>query len=178
MITIRTMESCELDRIGEIDRSEEILQDYAFQDGCLSLKDVHWSVPRWAQDGPSTHSVPSKIAAWQPWLADGGTMFGAFDGEALAGFAIYRPNLSPGMAQFAVLHISRPYRRQGIGASLAAKVIEAARRDGATRLYVSASPTRGTVEFYQSLGFRPTRDVNRELFELDPEDIHMTMAWG
>ena len=45
------MEHAELDRIGEIDRSEEISQDHLYQDGGLHLKDVHWSVPRWRDDG-------------------------------------------------------------------------------------------------------------------------------
>ena len=169
------MESCEFERIGEIDRSEEISQDYVFLNGNLHLKDVHWSVPRWTRTGQGDHSVADKIATWRPWLDEGGTMFGAFDGEALVAFAIYRPHLSLGMAQFAVLHVSRSYRRQGLGTTLAAKVIESARRDGATQLYVSSAPTKGTVEFYQSLGFCPTREVNQELFELEPEDIHMTM---
>jgi len=71
--------------------------------------------------------------------------------------------------------VSRAYRRQGIGAALAGKVIAKARTDGARILYVSSAPTRGTVEFYQSLGFRPTDAVNEELFQLEPEDIHMTM---
>jgi len=169
------MEQPELERIGEIDRSEEISQDYVCQDGGLHLKDLHWSVPRWTPDGQGEHSVPGKIAAWRPWLEEGGMMFGAFDCEALVAFAIYRPHLSAGMAQFAVLHVSRPYRRQGLGAALTGEVIELARSHGATQLYVSSAPTRGTVEFYQSLGFRPTREVNRELLELEPEDIHMTM---
>ena len=169
------MEQSELDRIGDTDRSEEISQDYVCQDGALHLKDVHWSVPRWTPDDQSDHSVPGKIAAWRPWLKEGGTMLGAFDGEGLVAFAIYRPRLSPSMAQFAVLHVSRSYRRQGLGAALTDKVIELARSDGATQLYVSAAPTRGTVEFYQSLGFRPTREINRELLELEPEDVHMTM---
>ena len=170
------MERSELARIGEIDRSEEISREYVCQDGSLHLKDVHWSVPRWTQDGQGDHSVPGKIAAWRPWLEEGGTMFGAFDGEAFVAFAIYRPHISSGVAQFAVLHVSRSYRRQGLGAALAAKVIEAARSDGATHLYVSSAPAKGTVEFYQSLGFRPTREIARELFEREPEDVHMMMG--
>jgi GNAT superfamily N-acetyltransferase len=166
----------ELERIGEIDRSEEISQSYVYRDRALELRDVRWSVPRWSLDGQGEHSVAGKIAAWRPWLEEDGSMFGAFDGDALVGFAIYRPRLSPGVAQFAVLHVSRLYRRQGLGQALSAKVIEAAKRDGAKRLYVSSAPTKGTVEFYQSLGFQPTQEVNRELFELEPEDIHMTMS--
>ena len=93
MIKIRKMERSELDLIGEIDRSEEVSQYYVYQGGSLHLKDVHWSVPRWTRDGQGDHSVPGNIATWHPWLEEGGTMFGAFHGEALAAFAIYRPHL-------------------------------------------------------------------------------------
>jgi GNAT superfamily N-acetyltransferase len=174
MITTRTINPDEIDRISEIDRSEEISQEYVRRDGELQLRDAHWSVTRWKEEGSGEHSVASKIAAWRP-LLEAGTAFAAFDGEKLVGVAIYHPDLSPGMAQFAVLHVSRPYRRRGLGAALAARVIEAARRDAARQLYVSSSPSRATVEFYQSLGFAPTAHPNRELLELEPEDIHMTM---
>jgi len=169
------MKHSELVRIGEIDRSEEVSQDYVRRNGVLDLNDVNWSVSCWAPQGEGAHSVSGKIAAWRPWLEGGGRMFGAFDGDTLAGFAIYRPDISEGVAQFAVLHVSRFYRRKGVGAALATKVIELARTDGARQLYVSSVPTRGTVEFYQSLGFQPTDAINQELFELEPEDIHMTM---
>ena len=174
MITFREMHPEEICRIAEIDRSEEISQEYVHRDGELRLRNVHWSVTRWKQEGPAEHSVAGKIAAWRPLLEAGAT-FGAFDGEKLVGVAIYHPDLSPGMAQCAVLHVSRPYRRRGLGAALTARVVEAARRDGAKQLYVSSSPSRATVEFYQSLGFAPTAHPNRELLELEPEDIHMTM---
>ena len=175
MITIRIMESCELTRIGEIDRSEKISQDYIFRDGSLLLKDAPLSVPLWTQDGQGEHSISGKINAWQPLLEEGGKMFGAFDDETFVAFVIYRPHLTADTAQLAVLHVSRLYRRRGLGSALAAKVIESAQTDGARKLYVSSAPTKGTVEFYRSLGFRPAREINRELFKLEPEDIHMTM---
>lgn len=173
MVTIRPMQASELGRISEIDRSEEIRQEYLLCDGRLHLADVCRSVPRWAPEGQGAHSVCAKISAWRPLLDDGGTMFGAFDGESLVGCAIYRPNLAPGLAQLAVLHVSRRWRRRGVGAALAGEVMAAARRDGASRIYVSATATRGTVEFYQALGFAPTAEPDRLLLEQEPEDIHM-----
>jgi GNAT superfamily N-acetyltransferase len=175
MLAIRTMMASELPRLGEIDRSEEISQEYVHRGGTLHLKDVHWSVPAWDRQGCGGHSVAAKIAAWKPWLGEDGTMLGAFDADALVAFAIYRPHLSPGVAQFAVLHVSRPYRRQGLGKALATNVIQLARDDGATCLYVSAAPTRGTVDFYQSLGFGLAQEANCDLFNLEPDDIHMTL---
>jgi hypothetical protein len=48
-----------------------------------------------------------------------------------------------------------------------------ARADGARRLYVSATPTRATVDFYLRQGFEPLVVPNEKLFALEPDDIHM-----
>ena len=175
MITIRKLPGADISRIGEIDRSEEIRQDYACEDGRLVLKDVDWCVPRWSEEGTGDHSVAAKTTAWKQWLDDGGTLFGAFENDMLAGFPIYRPSIAPATAQFAVIHVSRSFRRRGVGKALADAVIETARADGARFLYVSSAPTKGTVEFYQSLGCKLAERPNEELYALEPDDIHMVL---
>jgi N-acetylglutamate synthase-like GNAT family acetyltransferase len=54
-------------------------------------------------------------------------------------------------------------------------VARLARADGARRLYVSATPSAPTVEFYQSHGFEPTDEPDAALFALEPDDIHMIL---
>jgi GNAT superfamily N-acetyltransferase len=49
-----------------------------------------------------------------------------------------------------------------------------AREQGAVKLYISAIPSESAVGFYLKLGFEPTEDVNKELFDREPDDIHMT----
>ena len=119
-------------------------------------------------------SVNRYIDQWRP-LLDRGVMLGAFDGDHLAGFAIYTPPGTRDFAQLSVLHVSRLYRRTGIGRRLADEVLALARGNGATRLYVSATPTRGTVDFYMSCGFEPLATPDPELFALEPDDIHLDM---
>jgi hypothetical protein len=51
--------------------------------------------------------------------------------------------------------------------------MDAARREGARRVYVSATPSGSAVGFYRSQGFALTRDPVPELLALEPEDIHM-----
>jgi hypothetical protein len=41
------------------------------------------------------------------------------------------------------------------------------------RMYVSATPSESAVGFYLRHGFTPVADPLPELFELEPEDIHM-----
>jgi GNAT superfamily N-acetyltransferase len=100
-------------------------------------------------------------------------MFGAFDGNRLAGFAIYEPFLSDGLANFAALYVSRPDRRKGIARELTHEVARLARADGALGLYVSATPTRGTVDFYSSQGFKALVEPDERMLALEPDDIHM-----
>jgi N-acetylglutamate synthase-like GNAT family acetyltransferase len=56
---------------------------------------------------------------------------------------------------------------------LVEEAIAQARRDGAERLYVSATPSESAVGFYLEQGFAPVKEPLPELYELEPEDIHM-----
>ena len=40
-------------------------------------------------------------------------------------------------------------------------------------MVVTATPTENTVRFYLSRGFEPMAEPLPELFELEPEDVHM-----
>ena len=175
MIKIRQMAASELDRIGEIDRSEHVTQEYSYRRGSLERRDVDVRVPPWSRRGDHEHSVQGKVKAWQPTLDRGGTLVGAFDADTLVGFAIYQRHLAEGMANLAVLHVSRSYRRKGIASLLVEEIARLARADSARRVYVSATPSGPTVEFYRSHGFEPTDEPNEALFALEPDDIHMIL---
>lgn len=171
MTTIRQMAGSELDRIAEIDRSERITQRYKQRGETLELVDVDIHAARWGESGEST--VQHRIDQWKPLIDAGGTLLGAFDGDRLVGFAIYQPASSHGPANLAVLHVTRPYRRTGIGCELTNEVVRLARSEGAQRLYVSSTPTRATVDFYMKQGFKPLATPDERLFALEPDDIHM-----
>ena len=51
---------------------------------------------------------------------------------------------------------------------------EKAKQSGAKKLYVSAAPSKNTVDFYRGVGFDLTTPI-KELFEAEPKDIHMAM---
>jgi N-acetylglutamate synthase-like GNAT family acetyltransferase len=71
--------------------------------------------------------------------------------------------------------VSRRRRGAGLGLTLFEKAVARARALGARRLYVSATPSESTVGFYLRRGCRVTDDVDAELFELEPEDIHLEL---
>ncbi len=73
----------------------------------------------------------------------------------------------------AVLHVTKPWRHHGVGRELTNEVDRLARADGVQRPYVSATSTRGTVDFYMSQGFMPLATPDERLVALEPDDIHM-----
>lgn len=165
MITIRRMNSTEVHRISEIDRTEHVTQIYRMDGSSLVVVDVDWHVGPW--------DSAAKISEWVPIAEGYENMWGAFDGERLVGFAVYRSRLTDDMAQLALLHISNEYRGTGIGGKLSEIVLEKARAEGKKAIYLTATPTVATVDFYRRIGFELAEEVNSELYELEPDDIHM-----
>jgi len=173
--TTRWMEPDELSLISQIDRSEVIRTGYVQRGEALEQLGVSWDSPAWAGEGFGEHSVAAQIRFCRGHLDRGGRVIGAFDGARLVGIGLFTPEIRPGLAQLAYLHVSRAYRRRGIGDRLAAEMISKARQGGAHQMYVSAVPSGSAVGFYLHLGFEPERKPLPELYALEPEDIHMTM---
>lgn len=173
---IRHLPQVEISRIAEIDRSEHVTVTYEYQDGNLRAKTVDWRVPNWSADASDDHSFHALIRQFAPILEEGGVLLGAFEGDQLAGLAVLRYEIGEGTSQLALLHVSRPYRRQGIGTRLTEEMIRLAKESGASEIYVSATPSESAVGFYLSHGFELAAKVNKELYALEPEDIHMTRA--
>jgi hypothetical protein len=46
---------------------------------------------------------------------------------------------------------------------------------GSKRIYVSAVPSESAVGFYKSFGFDLVAEPLSELYELEPDDIHMIL---
>jgi GNAT superfamily N-acetyltransferase len=165
----------ELRKIRDIDRSEVIRTGYRQEGSEIIAFDVNWDDDGWLE-GDGEHSFGEMIRGAERQLELGGTAIGAFDGDRLAGIAIYRPRLTQDMAQLALLHVSNGYRRQGVASRLYEEVLRMARGDGATHLYVSATPTESAVGFYLRQGFTPTAEPDPKLLAAEPDDIHMILA--
>jgi GNAT superfamily N-acetyltransferase len=168
---IRVISASELQRIGEIDRSERITQQYQQRGAALHLIDVDIDARRWEE--PGELSLDARIAQWRRLAEEGGLALGGFSFGRLVGLAIYARASSELPARVAVLHVTKSRRRSGVGRALTDEVVRVARAEGVQRLYVSATPTRGTVDFYASLGFAPLAKPNPRLLALEPEDVHM-----
>jgi predicted N-acetyltransferase YhbS len=171
MIQIRGMRADEVERLRELDVSEEGDIVYKWVDGEVVAVPERWRRQRWSDEECSRRVSSIR----DDMTAEGLVMLGAFDGDLLVGVATFRAYLSPGVSELAGLWVSCTHRRQGVATRLVAEVERLAREAGSTNLYVSGTPSRSAVGFYRSRGFRPALDVNKELYERQPEDIHMVL---
>lgn len=172
-INFRWMKKDELIKLADMHREERIRVGYEIKDGVLISIDVDWNVPDWFVEGEGEHSINGMINFCSKHVDSGGRIIGAFNESCLVGVGVVTPEVRPGMAQLAFLHVSQKYRRRGIAVRLTEEMTNVARDTGAERMYVSATPSESAVGFYLSQGFVPTKAPLKELYELEPEDIHM-----
>lgn len=75
-----------------------------------------------------------------------------------------------------MLYVSAEYRGRGIGRRLTEMVASQARALGATTRYISATPTRRTVDAYLRMGANVLRSPDPEMLAREPDDIHLVLS--
>lgn len=174
MITLRALQAHELSRIGEIDRSEHVTQLYRVEDRVLVSEAIDSEAEHW-----SAERVAGYVRRLVVCLQSGGMCFGAEDsaeGGRLAGVASLGAEpveTRPTLRELKFMHVSQPYRRQGVAGRLLERVASEARRRGAEGLYISATPTASAVGFYLSRGATLLQPPDPAPLAAEPEDIHL-----
>ena len=172
-ITYRQLVAADLQRLAEIDRTEHIGTVYVQRGAQLEQRHGDFSAAPWLAAGEGEHSVASQRAACEGYLTAGGAGLVAFAHERLAGIGVMKPHLRPGIAQLAYLHVSDAYRGRGIGGHLSDGLEALARTAGDSAMVVSATPSLNTVHFYLRRGFEPMAEPLPELYQLEPDDVHL-----
>lgn len=151
--------------------SEKVKLLYKYNKGSLLPEKVDLDVPRWNEQ-----ECARRISELSEELAKGGIAIGAIDGNLLVGLAVLGHKLigdNLDEIQLVSLHVSKNYRRKGIATELFDRICKLAKEKGAKRLYISATPSESAVGFYISQGSKLATKINKELHQLEPEDIHM-----
>jgi predicted N-acetyltransferase YhbS len=173
-VLIRTLGRGEIADVWGIDRRELVEGRYRLEGGDFVLEPRRFDVPGWPPDARSTYD-PILAACFDR----GGRFLGAFDGETLVGAAVLdaAPVPShPRLLQLVLLHVSRDHRRRGVGSALFRRVLAEAAALRATGLYISATPSRNTIDFYRRFGAVPVDPPDPALLALEPDDIHLVCA--
>jgi GNAT superfamily N-acetyltransferase len=168
----------ELSSVAEIDRTERIDLIYVQRGTELDEQRGNWRSPAWDPHGHGEHSVEAQRHALENYVDAGGIALGAFSNGQLVGIGVVVPHLRPGIAQLAFLHVSEAFRATGIGRRLSDKLDLIARDAGDTEIVVSATPSENTVRFYLNRGYELMARPLPELYELEPEDVHMKKVIG
>lgn len=171
MISGRILKRDEVKGVWAIDRSEVIDAVYYLENGALVLKPEHYDMQGWPR-GAAEKYTPVLEACYDR----GGWFYSLFDNERLIGVAVLESRFigkNRDQLQLKLLHLSHAYRNRGLGKQLFELAKDEARRRGARQLYISATPSEHTIDFYLGLGCRVTTEPDPELFELEPEDIHL-----
>jgi len=166
----RRLQREEIGLLWTIDRRELVKRTYEVREGGLVLRPGFFDIPGWPTGEPAK-AMPLLEASFDR----GGVFLGVFEGPRLVGAAaIDTRRLGPAadLVQLSFLHVGRDHRRQGLGTELYEAADAVAATLGAAGLYVSATPSENTVDFYRRRGCRVTPDPDPELLALEPEDIH------
>jgi GNAT superfamily N-acetyltransferase len=172
-VDLRPLAAAELDLLRALDRSERIEESYALVAGRLVLRPTPCDVR-----GFDPAELEALLARQRKLLGEGGVVLGAFEAGALAGMASVerRPRgVRQDRVKMDILYVDASFRGRGMARALVARARETARAMGAAWLYVSATPTRRTVDFYLACGARLAGEVDPELLALEPEDIHLEL---
>ena len=171
MIEGKFLSRDEISQIWQLDRSELIGAVYHVVNGTLGLRPEHYDVRGWP---------PGEAEKYTPILQAccdrGGWLYGLFDNQKPVGMAVLESRFigkDKDQLQLKFLHVSRNYRDKGFGKQLFISAATEARKRGGHRLYISATPSEHTINFYLRLGCTVASKPDPELFELEPEDIHL-----
>jgi len=175
-IEFKRLARVELSKVAEIDRTERIDLIYEQHGTELEERRGNWSSPGWDPHGHGQHSVEAQRHTLERYVDAGGIALGAFTKGRLVGIGVVVPHLRPEIAQLAFLHFSEEFRATGIGRRLSDQLDLIARDAGDTEIVVSATPSENTVRFYMHRGYELMARALPELYELEPEDVHMRKA--
>lgn len=171
-IELRPLAQSELELIwSQINRRELITQMYWQHGDELEAYDCHHDVEAWdakmvAEDRISLNKAYNK----------GAIFTGAWDAERLVGVCVVskEPIASFVGARFLkYFYIDADYRGCGIGAKLMQAAKHSVQQLKGNALYISSIPTCNTVDFYISQGAEVLVEPDPDLFELEPEDVHL-----
>ena len=172
MLVERALTDDEIPLLATIDRTELIPACYRMDCGELVLYATHHDMRGWPEGEAEQDAV-----ALHACLQRGGGLWGVFDGPVLVAAVVVdnRPFHHQGllMRQLKFLHVSHSARGSGLGGRLLALACEHGRQVGAQALYISATESRNTVDFYLRHGCRLLQQPHAELYAQEPLDIHL-----
>ena len=150
--------------MDSFDRYQEVQNVFRMENGKLVLK---------KQPFTETWSVGRRREKAAEILSGEYITFCAFDGDSVVGEIMLLPKLNENRLIIDSFHVSRDYRRHGIGRRLVETARDCAKSRGAEALYASCCSAEETIRFYYAMGFEPSEHPIPSCVEEEPFDIQM-----
>lgn len=169
----RSLLRTEVELLREIDRSEVIENIYYHRNGQLVLEDEFYDMK-----GFPSGELDQLVNRLYKIFDQGGIVLGAFDDQRIAGIAALENKVrgrNHDRLKMDILHVSLSYRGQGVGTKLMELIKAEGKSIGAKKLYISATPSKNTIDFYLRMGCMLTDELDEELYNMEPEDIHLDL---
>ena len=157
--------------LDNFNRYQEIKRCYRFENGSWIIKDNAYE-ENWDKNRKDNKTIKFKNIL----DAGFGYIFGAFDNNALIGYAVLFNKTFGSKRQYIQLfslQVSFGYRNRGIGKKLFGFCIEKAKSNNVKKLYISANSSEETIKFYFSIGCKDAIEINKEQAEEEPFDRQM-----
>lgn len=171
MILFRDLLKEEIEQVWEIDRSEVIENIYYLENDVLVLKPEFYNMTGWP---------PGEAEAFYPILLNcftqGGWFHGLFEDSRLIGVVVLDNKFigkNKDTLQLKFLHVSAAHRSHGYGGQLFELARLKVEERGAAKMYISATPSENTINFYLKRACTISRETDPILFGLEPDDIHL-----
>ncbi len=162
----------ELDRrlFGDFQRRQEVVDCWRREGGEWGIK------PDPFTDDWSEADYRELIDGLRKTVVGGGMVRGAFIGGKLKGFVSVGRRLFGSRGQYIdlyELHVSRDFRRRGIGTKLFGFAVAFAKQIGAEKLYISAHSAVESQSFYRSLGCKEAEEYSQAHVTKEPYDCQL-----
>lgn len=170
-ILYRELKEDDLSSLKEIDRRQEISEEYVLDNKILSLRNKTINIEKWNEQDLLDYTNRLKNI-----YNSGGFIYGAFvNRDNLVGLIAVDYRFLDKEKEYInldLLYVSYGYRHCGIGTTLIKKALREAKKTDANYIYISSSNFKETVDFYIGLGAEITKPIEK-MYKLEPYDIHM-----
>lgn len=150
--------------MDSFDRFQTVQNTYRLENGRLILK-KHPFTETWSPERKREKAAEILSGNFIPYCA--------FAGDTVVGEILLLPDMNEGRLIIDSFHVSREYRRHGVGRKLFEAAVDEAGSHGAKALYASCCSAEETIRFYLAMGFRPSEHPIPSFAEKEPFDIQM-----
>ncbi len=173
MVKIKELTVEDVELIRSIDRSETITGVYTYNDGAIHLTDVVEE-----NNGFPEEEIQKIIKKLNHLFNTDGKFYGAFYDDVFVGLTalgVEPVGKLKDKLPLELLYTSKSSRGLGVGSKLIQKVVDDVQDLGYKKLYISATPTINTVDFYLSKGAVITKDPDPQILAEEADDIHLEL---